>query len=276
MGNNLTRRLNQINLPHVALTRQDIDLSEDNSLAGLRIDPPSVVIHLAAALPFGLNRRDDQQTADKTRRMDENVARAASVWGSRVLYASTCLLYSRRNTVVNTESSPVTALPSSPYSQAKLEGEKVLGSLPNSLIFRLSAPVGPKISPTLVLSKFIHSALKDESLEVWGTGLREQDFVALSDVTDFILAAVLAKKAPPVLNVVSSSPVSMVELARLVVETIGAGNVKILGRDRVDPLEGDFARYSSQLASDALGWNSQTSLRSLIREIVEEITKGNM
>lgn len=275
VGNLLTKRLNEIGLPHTALIREDIDLSEDNILSKLRIDPPNVVVHLAAALPFGANRRDDQQTADKTRRIDENVALAASAWGSRVIYASTCLLYSRRNTAVNTESSPLIALPTSPYSQAKLDGEKIFGSFPDSLIFRLSAPVGPKISPTLVLSKFIHSAVNDESLEVWGTGLREQDFVDLFDVTEFILAAIVAKKTPPVLNVVSSRPVSMLELAVLVVETIGAGNVKILRQEKIDPLEGDFARYSSQLAFEALGWKSQKSLRSSIEEISEIINKGN-
>jgi nucleoside-diphosphate-sugar epimerase len=105
--------------------------------------------------------------------------------------------------------------------------------------------------------------------------MREQDFVALSDVTDFILAAVAAECMPPVLNVVSSRHVSMRELAELVVETIGKGNIKILGQNKTDPLEGEFARYSSQLASESLGWAPKKTLRSSITEIGEHVEKGH-
>jgi nucleoside-diphosphate-sugar epimerase len=131
------------------------------------------------------------------------------------------------------------------------------------------------MAQTLVLSKFIRAALADRPLEVWGTGLREQDFIDVSDVTDFLLAASAATNLPAVLNLVSSKFVTMAELAELIVNTLGGKGVRIGDDSGPDPLDGEFARYSNGLALQTLGWRPSKKLGLSISEIGAHYAKNN-
>jgi len=275
VGRDLVRRLRYLGIPHLGLDRSAFELAGNLKLIEHVNQAPSTIIHLAAAVPHAPGRKDDQKTADETRRIDENVAKAALAWSSRVIYASSCLLYDRRDVSVKHESSPVSARQDSPYSAAKLEGEQIFQSVKGSLVFRLSAPVGACMAQTLVLSKFIRAALADRPLEVWGTGLREQDFIDVSDVTDFLLAASAATNLPAVLNLVSSKFVTMAELAELIVNTLGGKGVRIGDDSGPDPLDGEFARYSNGLALQTLGWRPSKKLGLSISEIGAHYAKNN-
>lgn len=273
MGKALVQKLQTVGSPYLALNKATCDLANHHSLTRIVKDPPTTIIHLAAVTSLGNPQGDNQVAAEETRRIDDNVAQMAREWGSRVIYASTCLLYDRRDSAEKNEESPVRARADSPYSSAKLEGEKIFLSIPESLVFRLSAPVGRSMSRNLVLTKFVLSALRDEPLRVWGNGSREQDFIDVDDVAEFLLSAVSAKRLPSLLNLVSSNHISMSRLAHLVVSTIGGGRVQILGETSPDPLEGEYARYSNKLAHESLGWTSSTDLRVSIlrmREFFEQ------
>lgn len=274
VGKQLTKLFDELEFSYVALSHNSFDLAKDLSLVDWMNEAPSQIIHLAAAVPKSYGRQDDRATGDETRRIDENVARAARAWGCRVLYASTCLLYDCRDPAVKFENSPVSARKGSPYSSAKLEGEKTFASLGGSLVFRLSSPVGPSNEHNLVLPKFIAAAKSDLPIQVWGSGLREQDFISLEDVANFLAVAAGAKSLPNVLNLVSSNFVSMVELAELVVQTIGRGKVQINTESAPDLLDGELARYSNLLAFETLGWKPLKPLTSSIAEIGADFAKN--
>jgi nucleoside-diphosphate-sugar epimerase len=274
VGKELTKLFDELGVSYMGLSHNSFDLANDLSLVDWMDEAPSQIIHLAAAVPQAFGREDDGDNADDTRRMDENVARAARAWGCRVIYASTCLLYDSRDPAVKFENSPVRAREGSPYSSAKLEGEKTFASLGHSLVFRLSAPVGPSMVPTLVLPKFVAAAKSDVPLEVWGSGFREQDFIDLSDIANFLVIAAGTKALPNVLNLVSSDFVCMMELAELVVRTIGGGSVQGPIESVHDPLDAEFARYSNILAFEALGWKPLRPLASSIAEIGAHYAKN--
>jgi nucleoside-diphosphate-sugar epimerase len=274
VGKELTKLFDELGISYMGLSHNSFDLANEVKLVDWMDEAPSQIIHLAAAVPQGFGREDNGDNADETRRMDENVARAAKAWGCRVIYASTCLLYDSRDPAVKFENSPVRAREGSPYSSAKLEGEKTFASLGSSLVFRLSAPVGPSMVPTLVLPKFVAAAKSDVPLEVWGSGFREQDFVDLSDIANFLVIAAGTKALPNVLNLVSSKFVCMMELAELVVRTIGGGRVEGPIESVHDPLDAEFARYSNLLALEALGWKPLRPLSSSIAEIGAHYAKN--
>lgn len=274
VGRNLVSRLRSLGIPHCGVDRSMLDLTLDDKLTDLITEPPDLIIHLAAAVPNGTSRKDDQVTGDETRRIDENVAKAAAKWQSRVFYASGCSLYNRQDVSVKDESSPVSARRGSPYSAAKLEGEQKFQSLQKSFVFRLSAPVGPHMNPALVLPNFITAAIENRPLEVWGTGLREQDFIDVSDVTSFIIKAANKKSLPKVLNMVSSEFYTMAELADLVLQTIGGGTRR-QDEQKKDPLDGEYARYSNKLAFETLGWKPIKRISLSIAEISAHFTKDH-
>ena len=133
---------------------------------------PSVVVHLAAAVPGG-SVPDDEITAAATRRIDAAVAAACRKWNSRVLYMSGANLYNRRDPNWKIPESVVEG--AGPYLAAKLDGERLFRHACEAAVFRLSSPIGIGIRADLVFMRFLQAARAHEALQVWGSGSREQD-----------------------------------------------------------------------------------------------------
>lgn len=236
-----------------------LDLAKPDVTFASTVSRADAVVHLAAAVPHAARHGDTDAAAGETRRIDETVHRACADQGCYTIYASTCGLYDRRDPGIKDESAAVSA--TSPYFRAKLAGEALMASLPQSCVMRVSAVVGPGLRRGLVLAKFIERARAGETIELWGSGRREQDFVAAEDIAEFILAA-LSRRACGLFNVASGQPVTMRDLAETVVAAIGAGSVGSAGK--ADPLEGETARYSVARAARTLGWRSRVPLHDAI------------
>jgi UDP-glucose 4-epimerase len=241
----------------IALDLAESDLTD-------HVQAPDAVVHLAAAVPHAAVHGDTDVAADKTRRIDATVHRACGRWGCPVIYASTCGLYDRRDPRIKDEAAPVAA--TSPYFRAKLESERLMSDLPGACVMRLSAPVGPGLRRGVVLAKFIERARAGQPIQVWGSGRREQDFIAAEDVAAFVALA-LSKRAHGIFNVASGEPVTMRALAETVVEAIGRGSVQ--SSDNADPLDGETARYCIAHAAQALGWQPRIPLRVAIETIAD-------
>lgn len=227
---------------------------------------PSAVVHLAAAVPHWPQYSDNDSTAAATRAMDLCVGNAVRVWQSHFIYASTCGLYDLVDSAWKSEATAVTAR--SPYFRAKLEGEE-LALARHATILRISSVYGSGMSPSLVLPRFLDLARRDAVIEVWGDGTREQDFIAAADVADAVVAS-LATRARGVFNIASGHPMTMVGLAKLVTEAIGAGRVA-LGR-KGDPLVGQTARFRIDKAGLELAWRPVRDLATEVRSLAEQTT----
>lgn len=98
------------------------------------------------------------------------------------------------------------------------------GRLP-VVVVRLFNTVGPRQVGDygMVLPRFVRAALRGERLEVYGDGTQSRCFCDVRDVAEalpMVLAAPAA--AGQVFNVGSDRPISMAELAGLVVKTLGS------------------------------------------------------
>ncbi len=241
-----------------------IDLSE-NALNELSL-PVDVIVHLAAALPHNARYTDLSVSSKLTRQIDRNVLAFAKSKRVYVIYASTCSLYDTHSSEFKKESANVFC--PTAYQAAKLSGEEAFLDLQSSAVLRLSNPYGFGMFASTVLPRFISSARRGEAVEYWGKGLREQDFVATSDIARLISLAI-THRAAGVFNVASSRPVTMHKLAETVVTAIGAGTVQ--RSKRADPLEGCTARYDTTKAFELLGWKAEADFIEGIRSCSEEI-----
>jgi nucleoside-diphosphate-sugar epimerase len=252
----LSRRRTSADIQEYDLAREDASLTRDVQRR------PDVIVHLAAAVPHAL-RPDDDQSAAATRRMDLVVEQAALHWKAPVVYASGCSLYDRLDPCFKSETAPVSA--ETPYLRAKLDGERRFSQISGGCVMRVSSMVGPGLRRAVVLARFIEEARVARTLEVWGNGLREQDFVATSDVAEFV-AAVVHRRLSGTFNVASGQPRTMLELATMVVEVVGSGSVRVGGRP--DPQEKHTARFSIAAARREAGWGPRVPLSAAIRAIV--------
>lgn len=242
-----------------------IDLARPDADLVSRLPRPIAVVHLAAAVPHTARHGDTEAAAAATRQIDATVQRACEAWRCFAIYASTCGLYDRRDAGTKDETAEVFGI--SPYFCAKLDGERVMFDLPETCVMRISAPVGSGLRRGVVLAKFIERARDDRPIEVWGSGRREQDFVAAEDIASFVIMA-LERRSQGIFNVASGIPVTMRELAETVVKVVGRGSVQAASRE--DPLDGEVARYSIGRAKASLGWHPRVSLRHAIRNIAND------
>jgi nucleoside-diphosphate-sugar epimerase len=227
------------------------------NFSGARI--PEVIVHMAAAVPHDARYPDSPDSAALTRAIDRHVACACEAWGSRVIYMSSCSVYARRDTIPNSPRSPL-ADNLTHYAAAKVDGERLFRER-DAAIFRLSAPVGANMRPGLVFSRFASACRTGHPIELWGTGTREQDFIHLDDICDLMLLATDSEVAGTYICA-RGRPVTMAKLAEEMVNFYGRGSV--VAAERVDPLDGETARYDISDSKRAFGWEPRRDLAAML------------
>ena len=111
---------------------------------------------------------------------------------------------------------------------------------------------------------FIRLAVEDGTIQIYGNGSQRRDFVYVDDVVEALLLAGAADSCNgEVFNVGGHGPVSLADLAELLVEVAGTGAVRYIDwpdeRRAIDI--GDF--YSdSRKFEQAVGWHGDVDLRT--------------
>lgn len=248
-----------------AITDEDhlaVDLSRTELLGALKGRQVDAVVHLASPIPSSAaDRRAD--LGDTIARIDDNVRLAVAVWDVPVVYASTCGLYASGGSLPLGETSILRG--STPYLAAKLRGEAAFGDV--AAILRISSPSGPS-NATSVLRRFIDAARTGLPLDVWGSGVREQDFIDARDLADLVLA-ILDHPTLGHFNAVRGTPTTMLELAVLIADRF-PGTAITVG-DHPDPLDGQLARFDPHLAAATFAWRATTPLPATIDWIAQSL-----
>ncbi len=140
---------------------------------------------------------------------------------------------------------------------------------------RLTNTYGPrqlmKHSRQGFIAWFVRQAVEGREIQVYGDGQQRRDLTYVDDVVDAFLAAGASDAANgQVLNLGGQAPISLLELAHLIVEIAGQGSVRLIPwpdeRRRIDV--GDV--YSSyELIQRTLGWQPQTPLRAGLTRMVQ-------
>ncbi len=264
IGRVLMARLSLDGVEAVGVHRGVFDLASGSSLVTFIGRQPEAILHLAAAVPHSTHYPDSELSAAKTRIADRTVRDAALEWGCRVVYASTCSLYDKHTATVKFEDTPVAIRLDSPYMQAKYEGEKMFGALSRHSILRIPAPIGPGLPDTVVAKRFFNQAVAGQTIHIWGTGKREQNYVDVRDVADMFLRAAFST-SHGIFNISANAPTTMLELATIMTKIIPGASFELA--NALDPLEHEYTRYSNARAREILGWKPLTSLEDSIRSM---------
>lgn len=219
-------------------------------------EPPSAIVHLADGKPDRHAPEQEEVSGEVTHRIDQCVARAAETWRVPVVYASTCDLYLHFDPTLKSETAPIEL--KTPHDRAKAEGERILLDAGMTTVLRLAAPYGPGLDTRRMLWRFLDHALAGTRLPVWGSGLREQNYVAVEDVAEAFAAALIARR-PGIYNLAGDQPTRMIDLAETVVRITGS----TAGWEHVaieDPNDGQTARFDIEKIGRDLSWAPRTRL----------------
>ena len=241
------------------------------------------VVHLAAALGV-LNIVNKPLESLRTNLQgSEVVLESCDKYGKPVLIASTSEIYGKNDKVpLNEEDDRIIGHPLKSrwsYSEAKAVDESLayFYYLENKLsirIVRFFNTVGPRQVGHygMVVPRFVSAALKNEPLSVYGSGDQIRCFCHVADAVKGLLLVMDSDKAiGQVFNVGNNSQISIMELAKKVIEITGSkSSIEKIAYEKAYP-EGfeDMQRRVPDISKikQFLGWEPEINLDQIIKDI---------
>jgi UDP-glucose 4-epimerase len=189
---------------------------------------------------------------------------------AKVVFASTRQLYGRPQYLPVDERHPLA--PVDPNGVNKAAGEwyhLVYGEIYGlrCSVLRLTNTYGPRMrvkdDRQTFLGTWLRLAVEGEELLVFGDGTQQRDFTYVDDAVDaFLLAGAAPEADGEVFNVGGEPPVSLGDLAELLVEVAGGGSWRLVPfpeeRRAIDI--GDYFADDSKIRS-RLGWEPKVGVR---------------
>jgi UDP-glucose 4-epimerase len=133
---------------------------------------------------------------------------------------------------------------------------------------RLTNTYGPRMrvkdARQTFLGWWLRQMVEGQTLQVFGDGRQLRDFNYVNDVVQaLLLAAVYDKANGQIYNLGGQQPISLIDLARLMVEIYGSGRYEVTpfpaDRKRIDI--GDYHGHYGKINLE-LGWQPQTDLKT--------------
>ena len=267
--------------------KEKINFQEGNILDKAVIDKlvseSDFVVHLAAALGV-LNIVNKPLESLRTNLQgSEVVLEACDKYRKPVLIASTSEIYGKNDKVpLNEEDDRIIGHPLKSrwsYSEAKAVDESLayFYYLENKLpirIVRFFNTVGPRQVGHygMVVPRFVSAALKNEPLSVYGSGNQIRCFCHVDDAVRALLLVMDSDKAVgEVFNVGNNQQISIMELAKKVIELTGSSSsIEKVAYENAYP-EGfeDMQRRVPDISKikQVLGWTPEINLDQIIKDI---------
>lgn len=303
IGSNLARRLAQVgaevtivdsmipeyggNLRNVAGLEKNVrvnisDVRDSHSLPHF-VRGQDFLFNLAGQTSHMDSMTDPQTDLEINARAQLSILEACRLHNPRIriVFASTRQIYGKPDYLPVDEKHPLRPVDVNGIN--KLAGEsyhllyhRVHGIC--STVLRLTNTIGPRMRVKDARQTFvgiwIKKIISGEPFEVWG-GEQLRDFTYVDDAVDaFLSAAAQPEAAGEVYNVGGTPPVSLQDLAGLLVKANGDGEfvVRSFPSDRKKIDIGDFyADY--RLITERLGWKPKTSLAQALAKTVSYYRK---
>lgn len=203
-----------------------------------------IVFHYAAVVGVKRTLEHPKMVMDDINGLKHILNLSKNTGVKRIFFSSSSEVYGEPVEIPqNEERTPLNSR--LPYAIVKNVGEAFLKSYYQEYgleygIFRFFNTYGPKQSTDFVITKFIHAALKNEDITVYGDGLQTRTFCYIDDnldVTEKILNENLMVNE--VLNIGSHKEMTILDLAQTVIKETNSKS-KII---HLPPLaEGDMTR----------------------------------
>jgi UDP-glucose 4-epimerase len=244
-----------------------------------------VIYHLAAAVGVRLIAEDPVHTIETNIGGTEIVLNAANKYGKRILIASSSEVYGKSESVPFREEDDI-VLGSTSFSRWSYACSKAIDEFLGLAFYqqyglgvvigRFFNTIGPRQTGQygMVVPRFVQKALKNEPLQIYGTGKQSRCFSYVGDLIDAITKLVNCDKAMgKVYNIGSNEEIAIEELADKIIKMTGSKSEKqfvsyeeAYGR----PIEDMMRRKPSlERIKETIGWQPKTRLDEILSEIIE-------
>jgi UDP-glucose 4-epimerase len=257
----------------------------DSTLVQLLVSQCDVIFHLAAAVGVQLIADDPVHTIETNIAGTQVVLEAANKFGRKILLASSSEIYGKSEKVPFAEDDDFvlggTAFSRWAYACSKAIDE-FLGQAFHQqyglgvIGARFFNTIGPRQTGRygMVVPRFVQWALRNEPIQIYGTGRQTRCFCCVADLVDAVIGLMHCDEAAgKVFNVGSTEEISMEALADRIIAITGSASRKefvpyVVAYGR--PIEDLMRRVpNTERIRQAIGWQPRTSLDQTLRTIVE-------
>jgi UDP-glucose 4-epimerase len=249
------------------------------------VEQSDVIFHLAAAVGVRLIAEDPVHTIETNIGGTEIVLNIANKFGRKILIASSSEVYGKSETVPFHEDDDIvlggTCLSRWSYACTKAVDE-FLGLAFHQqygldvIICRFFNTIGPRQTGQygMVVPRFVKMALKDQTLQIYGTGRQTRCFCYVADLVEAVIGLMNYKQAAgQVYNIGTNQEISIEELADKIIRITGSKSKKefvpyeiAYGR----PMDDMLRRVPSiERIGKTIGWEPKTNLDKTLQLIVE-------
>lgn len=244
----------------------------DRELVERTLPGHDVVVHMAALVGVQRTLNHPVEVLETNIEGTRTLLQVASEHEiDRFLLASTSEVYGDGINVPyqeNNRSSPKTD-----YAVAKLADERFVRAYAEEYdfnyttirYFNVYGPGQDSSSYGYVVPIFIRQALAGDTLEVHGDGEQTRDFTYIDDAVRATVAALSEAGRNETFNVGSNIETTISELAEMITDVVGAGEVKYIDHPRPYTVKRRLADISKSQAT--LGYEPMYSLRDGIEEL---------
>ena len=257
----------------------------NKSLIDKLVSESDYIVHLAAALGVLTIVNKPLESLKINLQGTENVLEVADKYKKSVLIASTSEIYGKNSKVpLNEEDDRIVGHPLKSrwsYSEAKAVDESLayFYYLENHLairIVRFFNTVGPRQVGQygMVVPRFVTAAIRNEPIQVYGSGDQIRCFCHVSDAIRALLLVIDSDEAlGQVFNVGNNHQISIMNLAKKVIEIIGSkSEISKLPYSEAYPAGfEDMQRRVPDISKikNALGWSPEIGLEQIIKDIAD-------
>ena len=194
------------------------------------------------------------------------------------IFASTGAVYGEPKKLPITELHELN--PISPYGASKASGEVLVSSyrntnkIPNAISLRFFNIYGKRQNPEYagVITKFAERLSQGLSPIIYGNGEQTREFVSVNDVINAIILAANSQnlRVSPVFNVATGIPISINELARMMINASGKKFEPVYQDERIGDIKN--ARVDTSKIRANLGFRPKTLLEDGLQSLLSEFT----
>ena len=230
---------------------------------------PDTVVHLAALISAEESFEKPLLYEEVNVRGTISVVLASNRAGvQRLVYASSAAVYGEPRYLPVDEEHPTDPL--SPYGATKLAGEHFSKTLfrGRTVILRIFNVYGPGQNPEYagVIARFMERLSRGEPPVIYGDGGQTRDFIYVTDVVEALRKALeVDVEEDVVVNVGTGKPVSINELAQMMIRIAGASVSPIHAPPRMGDIRHSYADISK--AKSILNWRPRVKLEDGLKAL---------
>jgi UDP-glucose 4-epimerase len=255
------------------------------------VERNEVIYHLAAAVGVQLIADDPVHTIETNITGTEVVLEKANKFCRRILLASTSEIYGKNEKVPFCEDDDI-VLGSTGLSRWSYACSKAIDEFLGLAFFRQYGleviigrffnTIGPRQTGQygMVVPRFVHSALKNEPVLIYGSGQQSRCFCFVDDVVEAITGLMNCPQAAGgVFNIGSDEEITIEALADKIIQMTGSKSDKqFVSYEEAygQPIEDMMRRVPSLMRiKEVISWKPKTSLTDALKAIISHIEISN-